>query len=147
MPAIEAIINQAAEVYRGAIPEDCLHEPYMSSARLRLEIDSGVEFWGWDEGGALGGVMGIQYVLDVTLIRHAYVLTAHQGKGIGGALLRFLTDRATGPLLVGTWAAAEWAIRLVSPIAEKDRLLSTYWQIPERQRETSVVLRYAPAEP
>ena len=144
---IEAVINEAAQAYRGVIPADCWHEPYMTASALETEIAAGVEFWGWEESGALVGVMGLQRVRDVTLIRHAYVRTADQGRGIGGALLRFLTERATGPLLVGTWAAAVWAIglyerhgfRLVSP-AEKDTLLSTYWTISPRQKETSVVL-------
>jgi GNAT superfamily N-acetyltransferase len=145
--AIEAIVNEAAQAYRGAIPADCWHEPYMTAAALAAEIAAGVEFWGWEDDGALSGIMGIQQVRDATLIRHAYVRTARQGQGIGAALLDFLADRATGPLLVGTWAAAAWAIRfyerhgfrLVSP-AEKDRLLASYWSIPARQTETSVVL-------
>jgi GNAT superfamily N-acetyltransferase len=144
---IEAVIIEAAQAYRGVIPADCWHEPYMTGSALKTEIASGVNFWGWDESATLIGVMGVQHVRDVTLIRHAYVRTAHQGRGIGSALLGFLADRATGPLLVGTWAAAVWAIRfyeqhgfrLVSP-AEKDRLLATYWSIPSRQKETSVVL-------
>ena len=147
-PVMERIINEAAEAYRGAIPADCWHEPYMTRSALQAEIDAGVEFWGWQESGAFIGVMGMQHVRDVTLIRHAYVRTAHQGRGIGGALLRFFTDQATGPLLVGTWAAARWAIRFYErhgfrlvPAAEKDQLLSTYWSIPSRQIETSVVLR------
>lgn len=148
-PAIEAVINEAAEAYRGAIPADCWHEPYMTAAALAGEIAAGVDFWGWDESGALAGIMGAQPVRDVTLIRHAYVRTGYQGRGIGGALLDFLANRTTGPLLVGTWAAAVWAIRfyerhgfrLVSP-AEKDRLLATYWTIPPRQTETSVVLAF-----
>ncbi len=145
--AIEAVINEAAQAYRESIPADCWHEPYMSGSALKHEIETGVNFWGWDESGILAGVMGIQHVRDVTLIRHAYVRTAHQGRGIGSALLGFLIDRATGPLLVGTWAASRWAIRfyerhgfqLVSP-AEMDELLAAYWSIPSRQRETSVVL-------
>ena len=148
-PAIEAVINEAAQAYRGIIPADCWHEPYMTGAALKTEVDAGVNFWGWEESGTLIGVMGIQPVRDVTLIRHAYVRTAHRGRGIGSALVTFFTDQTTGPLLVGTWAAAEWAIRfyerhgfrLVSS-AEKDRLLSTYWSIPSRQKETSVVLMY-----
>jgi GNAT superfamily N-acetyltransferase len=148
-PAIEAVINEAAGAYRGVIPADCWHEPYMTGAALQTEVDAGVNFRGWEDSGALIGVMGIQHVRDVTLIRHAYVRTAHQGRGIGGALLRFFADQATGRLLVGTWAAAEWAIRfyqrhgfrLASP-AEKDRLLSEYWNIPARQKEVSVVLEY-----
>ena len=148
-PAIEAVVNEAAAAYRGVIPADCWHEPYMTASALKSEIDAGVNFWGWEESGPLIGVMGIQLVRDAALIRHAYVRAAHQGRGIGGALLSFLVNQATGPLLVGTWAAAEWAIRfyerhgfrLLSP-AEKDRLLSTYWSIPSRQKETSVVLTY-----
>jgi GNAT superfamily N-acetyltransferase len=147
-PAIEAVVNEAAQAYRGVIPADCWHEPYMTASALKTEIDT--DFWAWDESCALIGIMGIQYVRDVTLIRHAYVRRAYQGRGIGGALLAFLADRATGPLLVGTWAAAEWAIRfyerhgfrLASPV-EKDRLLRTYWNIPFRQKDTSVVLVYA----
>jgi len=147
--AIEAAINEAAQAYREVIPADCWHEPYMTGSALKAEIEAGVNFWGWHESRTLIGVMGIQHVRDVTLIRHAYVRTAHQGRGIGSALLGFLADRATGPLLVGTWSAAVWAIRfyeqhgfrLVSP-AEKDRLLATYWTIPSRQKETSVVLAF-----
>jgi GNAT superfamily N-acetyltransferase len=146
-PAIEAVINEAARAYRGIIPPDCWHEPYMTSAALKAEIEAGVHFWGWEDCGALIGVMGIQHVRDVTLIRHAYVRATYQHRGIGGALLSALADQARGPLLVGTWAAAAWAVRfyerhgfrLASP-AEKDRLLSTYWSIPLRQKETSVVL-------
>lgn len=148
-PAIESVINEAAQAYRGAIPADCWHEPYMTASALKAEADAEITFWGWEDSGALIGIMGIQQVRDATLIRHAYVRTAHQGRGIGGALLTFLAGQAAGPLLVGTWAAAEWAIRfyqrhsfrLVSP-AEKDRLLRTYWSIPLRQKETSVVLVY-----
>jgi GNAT superfamily N-acetyltransferase len=148
--AIEAVINQAALAYRGVIPGDAWHEPYMTASALQSEIDAGVRFWGWEESRTLAGVMGIQQVRDATLIRHAYVQTQYQGRGIGTSLLTFLTEKATGPLLVGTWAAAEWAIRfyerhgfrLVSP-EEKDRLLDTYWRIPSRQKETSVVLLYA----
>jgi len=146
-PVIAAVINEAAEAYRGVIPPDCWHEPYMPGSALKAEIVAGVSFWGWEESGVLMGVMGLQYVRDATLIRHAYVRTAYQSRGIGGKLLRFLAEQANGPLLVGTWTAAEWAIRfyerhgfrLVSA-AEKDRLLTTYWSIPPRQQETSVVL-------
>jgi N-acetylglutamate synthase-like GNAT family acetyltransferase len=147
IPAIDAIINQAAEAYKGVIPSNCWHEPYMSRSELLTEIASGVNFWGWEESGALIGVMGLQKVRDVTLIRHAYVLPSHQGLGVGGLLLMELAGQADSPLLVGTWAAARWAIRfyerhgfrLVSK-AEKDQLLGTYWNIPSVQRETSVVL-------
>jgi GNAT superfamily N-acetyltransferase len=120
----------------------------MTESELAGEIAAGVNFWGWNEESALLGVMGLQSVREVTLIRHAYVVPSHQGKGIGGVLLTSLIGRATGALLVGTWAAAEWAIRfyerhgfrLVSATEEKDRLLSTYWNISLRQKETSVVL-------
>jgi GNAT superfamily N-acetyltransferase len=147
VPAIDAIINDGATAYRGVIPADCWHEPYMDREHLLAEIAAGVEFSGWDEAGALVGVMGLQHVRDATLIRHAYVRTSHQGRGIGGALLTKLAGATTGPLLIGTWAAARWAIRfyerhgfqLVAP-HEKDRLLDTYWSISPRQRETSVVL-------
>jgi GNAT superfamily N-acetyltransferase len=145
--AIHAIINEAAEAYRGVIPPDRWHEPYMSCDELRREILSGVRFWGCHEGSQLVGVMGIQDVKDVTLIRHAYVRTARQGSGIGGKLLADLRTMTDRPVLIGTWAAATWAIgfyqrhgfRVVTP-GEKDRLLKKYWSIPERQVETSVVL-------
>lgn len=154
VPVIAVIVNEAAQAYRGVIPADCCHEPYMSRSDLMAEITSGVRFWGWDESGALVGVMGIQRVGDATLIRHAYVRTPYQGRGVGGALLRALADQATAPLLVGTWAAAEWAIRfyqrhgfrLVSAV-EKDQLLTAYWRIPSRQQETSVVLVHGGLSP
>ena len=145
--AIDAIINEAAQAYRGVIPDDCWHEPYMERSELLSEIAAGVGFWGWDESGSLIGVMGIQKVRDATLIRHAYVRPGRQGRGIGAALLATLVVRAEGPLLVGTWAAAEWAIRFYQghgfrlvPADEKNRLLQTYWSIPVRQQEVSVVL-------
>jgi GNAT superfamily N-acetyltransferase len=147
---IHAIINEAAQVYHNVIPPDCWHDPYMSRGELMNEIAAGVNFWGWDEAGALLGVMGIQSVKHATLIRHAYVLPAQQNRGIGGALLKALVRHASGPVLVGTWAAAEWAIcfyqrngfRLVTT-EHKDRLLNQYWTISPRQRETSVVLALA----
>jgi GNAT superfamily N-acetyltransferase len=176
-----AVINAAATAYDGVIPADRYHVPYMPAGELRAEIAAGVRFWGWyqeregggresdgEEGGELRGLMGIQDVEDVTLIRHAYVLPEHQGRGVGGRLLAHLlglpqlaapphaesSPHAEGvprrPLLVGTWADAAWAVRfyerhglrLVTP-EEKDRLLRRYWRIPERQVETSVVLRHA----
>ena len=148
-----AIVNAAAEAYRGVIPEDRWHEPYMGADELDREIASGVEFWGIeDEGGVLAGVMGIQAVRDVDLIRHAYVRPGLQGGGIGRRLLAELTARAQRPLLVGTWAAATWAIRFYERNGfelvgreEKDRLLAAYWDIPERQVETSVVLAHRPS--
>ena len=146
------IINKAALAYRDVIPADCWHEPYMTRAELAGEIAAGVRFRGWADAGALLGIMGLQTVRDATLIRHAYVDPAQQGRGIGSELLESLRASATGPVLVGTWAAAAWAIRfyerhgfrLVSA-AEKDRLLGTYWSIPARQRETSVVLVNEPS--
>ena len=149
--AILAIVNAAAEAYRDVIPADRWHEPYMPRDELDGEIAAGVTFWGVENGGALIGVMGFQSVRDVDLIRHAYVLPGSQRRGVGGALLRFLRRQSTRRMLVGTWDAAEWAIRfyrrhgfeLVSP-ARKTVLLKTYWSIPERQIETSVVLANPP---
>jgi GNAT superfamily N-acetyltransferase len=151
--AILAIINAAAGAYRGVIPDDRWHEPYMDARELDSEIAGGVAFWGYEADGALIGVMGIQPVGEVTLIRHAYVLPGKQRSGIGGALLRHLRRLTAGPMLVGTWAAADWAIQfyrrhgfeLVSP--ERTRaLLKTYWTIPDRQIETSVVLADPPLD-
>jgi GNAT superfamily N-acetyltransferase len=151
-PAILAIVNAAAEAYRGVIPPDRWRDPYMPADELDGEIAAGVAFWGYEADGALLGVMGIQPLADVTLIRHAYVAPGRQRSGVGGALLEHLIATATQPLLVGTWATAEWAIRfyerhgfaLVSP-ERKTELLRTYWTIPERQIETSVVLGRLPA--
>jgi GNAT superfamily N-acetyltransferase len=143
------VVNDAAQAYKGVIPEDRWKEPYMSAEKLRKEIESGVEFYGWMEDNVLVAVMGIQLVNDVTLIRHAYVLTDHQRRGIGENLLKhFINLARTSEVLVGTWEAAYWAVRfyekhgfrLVSK-EEKDRLLRKYWNIPERQIETSVVLK------
>lgn len=142
-----SIINDGARAYKGVIPADRFKEPYMSKEELKHEMVAGVVFWGYEEDGELVGVMGIQDVKDVTLIRHAYVRTARRNRGIGGKLLTFLRGRATRPLLIGTWADASWAVsfyekhgfRLVSQ-EEKNRLLKKYWTIPDRQVETSVVL-------
>lgn len=145
--AIYEIINDAAEAYRGIIPADRWHEPYMSREELRCEIEAGVEFWGSEHEGRLDAVMGIQPVKDVFLIRHAYTRTALCGRGLGAELLRHLHAMATRPMLIGTWAAAEWAIRFYQKHGfrqvsheEKERLLRIYWSIPERQVATSVVL-------
>ena len=145
--AIYEIINQAAQAYKGVIPEDRWKEPYMPRDELRREIDAGVEFWGYVEHGELLGVMGIQHVRDVTLIRHSYVRTAEQGQGIGGNLLAHLLTTTSRPTLIGTWADATWAIRFYekhgfTPVTpeEKAQLLKEYWSIPDRQIETSVVL-------
>lgn len=141
------VINDAAQAYKGAIPSDCWHEPYMSRQYLEKEINRGVVFYGYSENGGLSGVMGIQDVRDVTLIRHAYVLTALQRTGIGGRLLAFLIKQTSRPVLMGTWKAATWAIRFYQKhgftlVDEdiKNRLLKKYWIISDRQIETSVVL-------
>jgi len=144
---IWAIINDGARAYKGVIPEDCWTEPYMSKSELRHEIDDGVAFWGYEEVGKLVGVMGFQKVQDVTLIRHAYVATSSQKRGIGAQLLSHLRKLTPDPVLIGTWSDAAWAIhfyekhgfKIVHP-EQKDRLLRKYWTIPERQIETSVVL-------
>ena len=141
--AMLTLINAAAEAYRGIIPADRWKEPYMPDDELVHEIAAGVQFQGFEEDGALKGVMGVQEVKDVTLIRHAYVDPRAQGQGIGAALLDSCRASARRPLLIG----ADWAIRFYeehgfekTSMAEKERLLRTYWTIPERQIETSVVL-------
>jgi GNAT superfamily N-acetyltransferase len=162
---IWAIINDGAQAYKGVIPEDRWREPYMSESELRHEIDDGVAFWGYDECGKLVGVMGIQPVQDVTLIRHAYVASSSQKSGVGAHLLSHLTKLTADPVLIGSWSDAAWAIRFYEkhgfrmvPPNEKNRLLKRYWNIPERQIETSVVLadsawwklngeKYAPVAP
>jgi GNAT superfamily N-acetyltransferase len=144
---IAAIINAAAEAYRGIIPADRWHDPYMPSDELDREIAAGVTFWCYDEDGTPTGVMGLQPVREVDLIRHAYVLPARQRDGVGGRLLRHLRNASNRPMLVGTWAAAEWAIRFYArhgfvlvPPERKNIMLATYWNIPQRQIEASVVL-------
>jgi GNAT superfamily N-acetyltransferase len=144
---IWAIINDAARAYKGIIPQDRWTEPYMSRNQLRHEVDDGVAFWGYEDGETLAGVMGFQPVQDVTLIRHACVATSSQRRGIGASLLSHLRKLTPGPVLIGTWSDAVWAVRfyerhgfqIVSP-QQKDRLLRRYWTVPERQIETSVVL-------
>jgi GNAT superfamily N-acetyltransferase len=143
------IINDAARAYRGVIPADRWHEPYMPEDELRAEMAAGVAFWGLTRDSRLAGVMGLQYVQDVALIRHAYTRTAIRGSGVGGALLEHLKREAGAPLLVGTWKAATWAVRfyersgfVLTSESEKERLLKRYWSIPERQVEESVVLRH-----
>ncbi|NIR86507.1 GNAT family N-acetyltransferase [Candidatus Bathyarchaeota archaeon] len=148
--SILKVINDAAQAYRGVIPEDRWKEPYMSAEELEKEIQAGVRFYGWVEDDDLLGVMGIQTVKDTTLIRHAYVHTEYQKRGIGMKLLNYLMDLTRTPeILVGTWADATWAIqfyekhgfKLVST-EEKNKLLNKYWNIPDRQVETSVVLKF-----
>jgi GNAT superfamily N-acetyltransferase len=140
---IHRIINDAALTYKGVIPWDCWHEPYMSMAELMGEMGE-MTFFGWEEGGLLG-VMGFQSVKDVTLIRHAYVLPEYQRRGIGSSLLSYARDLAKTRLLVGTWSDATWAIRFYEKhgfqlLPNKEELLRKYWNIPRRQIETSVVL-------
>lgn len=147
--AILTVVNDAATAYKGKIPSDCWKEPYMPAEELNEELQRGVQFYGWKTNGTLVAVMGIQPVGDVTLIRHAYVLTSCQRKGLGAKLLKHLLSLAkTGKVYVGTWQAASWAINfyekhgftLVST-EEKNKLLKKYWSIPKRQIETSVVLQ------
>jgi GNAT superfamily N-acetyltransferase len=147
VPAIFEIINDAAQAYKGVIPADRWHEPYMPMADLESEIAKGVRFYGYRDDGELIGVMGIQDVKDVTLIRHAYVRTKSRRGGIGRALLEHLNTLSERPVMLGTWKAANWAIRFyekngfyVLSESEKNRLLRMYWTIPERQVEESVVL-------
>lgn len=151
--AMLAIINSAAEAYRGVIPADRWHEPYMSRAELRGEIAGGVAFWGYESDDELVGVMGVQPVRDVDLIRHAYVRPDQQRRGVAAALIEHLRHHSTRRMLVGTWAAATWAIDfyrrhgfvLTSP-EQKTALLRTYWTIPDRQIDTSVVLANPPLD-
>lgn len=149
--AIHTVINKAAHLYRGVIPPDRWQEPYMPEEELADEIKSGVNFWCWEEAGTILGVMGIQDVRDVTLIRHAYTLPDRQRTGIGSRLLKHLAAMTERPLLMGTWAAATWAVRFYEKQGfalvtedEKNILLRKYWRIPERQVETSVVLSNSP---
>ena len=147
IPRIFAIINDAARVYRGVIPADRWHEPYMPREELEHEISHGVAFWVAEENGQVVGVMGLQDKGAVSLVRHAYVASSTQRSGVGTQLLRHVQKLVEKPILIGTWADAAWAIDFyrrngftLLPNAEKERLLRTYWSIPERQIETSVVL-------
>jgi N-acetylglutamate synthase-like GNAT family acetyltransferase len=147
VPAMLAIINDAAFAYRGVIPDDRWHEPYMSAAELASEIAAGVVFWVAEQDGRVVGVMGIQDKGDVALVRHAYVASTTQRGGVGTRLLRHVETLVDKPILIGTWAAASWAIEFyrrngfeVVSSGDKDRLLRRYWSIPARQLETSVVL-------
>lgn len=146
-PIINEVINDGASAYKGIIPADRWHEPYMSKEELQTQIKEGVEFWSFRENGEIVGVMGIQDKGDVTLIRHAYVRTSERKKGIGGKLLEHLRAIASTPILIGTWTDAKWAIdfytkhgfRVLTP-SQTTGLLHKYWHIPERQVETSIVL-------
>ena len=147
LAAILAIVNDAAQAYREVIPVDRWRDPYMSTDELERDISGGVVFWVAEQEGRLLGVMGIQDKGDVALVRHAYVAPTIQRNGVGTRLLRHLEGLADKPILIGTWASASWAIEFyrrnrftVVPNSDKDRLLRTYWSIPARQIETSVVL-------
>lgn len=148
--SILKVVNDAAHAFKGVIPDDRWKEPYMSAEELKKEIEAGVRFYGWVEDNILVGVMGVQSVKDTTLIRHSYVLTKYQRRGIGRKLLEHLKNLVKTPeILVGTWQNATWAIhfyekhgfKLVSH-REKDKLLRKYWNIPDRQIETSIVLKF-----
>jgi len=147
IPALYEIINDAAQAYKGVIPADRWHEPYMPLEELRREIADGVEFWGEEADDELAGVMGIQHRGEVDLIRHAYVRTRARRQGVGARLLAHLMQATRKPLLIGTWADARWAVRFYEKNGfrllsreETARVLRRYWNIPERQVETSVVL-------
>jgi N-acetylglutamate synthase-like GNAT family acetyltransferase len=144
---IYEIINDSAQAYKGVIPIDLWEEPYMSKDELRHEIGEGVLFWGYEESGKLVGVMGIQHVQDVALIRHSYIRTMDRNKGIGSKLVSYLSKQTARPILIGTWADAVWAIRFyekhgfrLATQEEKNQLLKKYWSISQRQIEASVVL-------
>ena len=145
LQSVCAIINDAATAYKGAIPDDCWHEPYMPMDELQREVAT-MTFYGFEEDGRLVGVIGYQPLEDVTLLRHLYVETARQRHGLGSALLRHVVGlTATPRLLVGMWADAPWAIRFYqrhgfSLLPDGDRLLRTYWTIPARQRQASLVM-------
>jgi len=150
LPALFSIVNDAAQAYRGVIPADCWHEPYMPLDELTQEIRNGISFWGYESDGELAGVMGIQDRGDVSLIRHAYVRTTQRRRGIGEKLLSHLEGITSKPILIGTWSAAAWAIRFYEKNGyrllsrpDTERLLRKYWGIPDRQIETSVVLANA----
>lgn len=150
-PIILEIVNAAANAYHGVIPDDCWHEPYMPLGEFESEVAAGVTFWGYDSNGALVWVMGIQPMRDVDLIRHAYVRPASQRQGVGSKLLAHLRSLSGRRILVGTWATADWAIRFyrrhgfeLVPDEGKAVLLQTYWTVPRRQIEASVVLSNPP---
>lgn len=151
LDVIYEIINDAAQAYKGIIPADRWHEPYMTRQELIEQIEDGVQFWCYRNGNTISGVMGVQPKGDVTLIRHAYVRSLSRNTGIGSQLLNHLCQQTDTPLLIGTWADATWAIAFYQKHGfrllvgeEKDRLLRKYWTIPQRQVETSVVLTSLP---
>src|SRR5712664_916518 len=150
LSALYEIVNDAARAYKGIIPADRLHEPYMPMEELKSEIAAGVRFWGCESDGELLGVMGMQDKGEVDLIRHAYVKTAKRKQGIGSELLRHIEKSARKPILLGTWRDATWAVAFYEKNGyrrlsrqDTERLLRKFWSIPERQIETSVVLANA----
>ena len=155
--AMLAVINDAARAYHGVIPADRWHEPYMPADELEKEIIGGVVFWVAEQDGRLSGVIGIQDKEEVALVRHAYVAPTTQRSGVGTKLLRHVESLVDKPILIGTWAAASWAIEFyrrngftIVPTDHKDHLLRKYWSIPARQIETSIVLangRWVSAQP
>ena len=142
------VINEAATKYKGVVPDNCLHEPYMSEQELIVEFTSGVRMFGFSSDNKLIGVMGIQELKEVTLIRHAYILTNYQRKGVGRKLLKYLLEKNQSTcLLVGTWKAASWAIRFYEKFGfilhtkkQTSLLLKKYWRIPLNQMNHSIVL-------
>jgi N-acetylglutamate synthase-like GNAT family acetyltransferase len=147
LPVVGEIINESAMAYKGVIPADRWHEPYMPFHELESEVARGVRFYAYRQDGIIVGVMGVQNVKDVMLIRHAYVRTRCRGQGIGRALLEFTNQLTTRPVLIGAWKAATWAVEFYEKNGfslvteeEKNRLLRTYWSIPDRQVDESVVL-------
>ncbi len=151
---VNDIINESAQAYKGIIPADRWHEPYMSIDEMNAEIASGVCFYGHSSNGSLTGVMGIQNVKDVTLIRHAYVLTKFQGQGIGRRMLEYMRNLTTQPILIGAWRSAAWAVQFYQRNGfhlvdedEKIRSLKIYWTVPERQIQESIVLTSHPGRP
>jgi len=150
LSALYEIVNDAARAYKGIIPADRWHEPYMPMEELKSEIAAGVRFWGCESDGELLGVMGMQDKGEVDLIRHAYVKTAKRKQGIGSELLRHIEKSARKPILLGTWRDATWAVAFYEKNGyrrlsrqETERLLRKFWSIPERQIDTSVVLANA----
>ena len=143
------VINDASLKYKGIIPNDCWHEPYMTKQKLISEFANGVRIFGYNKDNNLVGVMGIQELKDVTLIRHAYILTQYQGLGIGKSLLQHLFKIKTSScLLVGTWRDATWAIQFYEKFGfvlhtkkQTAQLLKKYWDLPSKQIENSVVLK------
>ena len=142
------IINDASLRYKGVIPDDCWHQPYMSELELIGDFSDGVRMYGYHHNNTLIGVIGIQKVKDVTLIRHAYTLTSYQGKGMGSALLEYLLKKnQNSRLLLGTWKKAKWAIRFYEKFGfilhteeQSTLLLKKYWKIPSKQIKNSIVL-------